>query len=38
MSNTQYRDLLVSIGYSEDQAWDMVATITKFEEVCHENI
>ena len=31
MSNTQYRDLLVMLGYSEDQAWFMVNIIVNFE-------
>lgn len=38
MSNTQYRDFLVLLGYSEDEAWNMVVTITKFEEMYHENL
>jgi hypothetical protein len=33
MSNTQYRDFLVSIGYSEDEACNMIDLITKFEEL-----
>jgi hypothetical protein len=31
MSNTQYRDLLITLGYSEDEAWIIVADISKFE-------
>jgi len=38
MSNTQYRDFLVLLEYSEDEAWDMLVLITQFEEMCHENI
>ena len=34
MSNTQYRDLLVLIGYSEDEAWVMVEIMKKFDEEC----
>ena len=31
MSNTQFRDLLVSLGYSEDEAWIIVNQVTNFE-------
>lgn len=31
MSNTQYRDLLVMLGYNEDEAWIMVSIISDFE-------
>ena len=36
MSNTQYKDLLVSIGYSEDEACNMIVLISKFEDL--ENV
>jgi len=38
MSNTQYRDFLVLLGYSEDEARNMLVLITQFEEMCHENL
>ena len=36
MSNTQYRDLLVQIGYSEDEAWVMVEIMQNFDEECED--